>query len=194
MELTEMQNIWIQHDEKINENTRLNKEILKKFIISKTENKINWIKLQAIFNLLIPIPMVIYIAIDVEYRPETDFYIGLFMWGICFILTYFWAIKYYLLADKIDFLKPVTAIKKDINKLKHFKLKTTRIGYMIAPFFITGIFLFVDIPFLSKRMIPVYSLILLVAAISAYFTYKFGVLERLKKINREIDEIEKLES
>jgi len=42
-------------------------------------------------------------------------------------------------------------------------------------------------------MIPMYSLMLFVAVISIYFTYKYGIFKQLKRINMEIDEIEKLE-
>lgn len=193
MELAELKKLWIQYDNRISENTRINKEVLKTIIKSKTENKINWIKLKAIFNLLIPIPMIIYIIIDVEYRMEADFFIGCILFGICFTITYIWAVKYYTLIDKIDFLNPITKIKNDINRLEKFKLKITKITFIIAPFFIIGIFLFAGIPFFSKKMILFYSLMLLVAILSLYLKKKYGIFEQLKKINSEIDEIEKLE-
>lgn len=193
MELREIQNLWIQYNNRLSENTRINKEVLKKMISSKTENRITWIKRKAIFNLLIPIPMLIYIAFDTEYRSEPNFLIGLILSSTCLIITYAWAIKYYLLVDKIDFLNPVMKIKKDLYRLKQFKLKIRKSGIIIAPVFVTGIFLFAGIPFFAKEMLPVYFLCLMVAAISGYLNHKYGIFEKLKRINLEIEEIEKLE-
>lgn len=193
MELAELQNLWDQFDNRIAENTRINRGILKKIILSKTENRITWIRLKAIFNLIIPIPMLIYIVYDTDYRAEPEFLIGLILSSICFIITYGWAIKYYVLVSKIDFLNPVITIKKNLNKFKQFRLRIKRIRTIIAPSFFIGIFLFAGIPFFAKEMIPVYLLILLVAAISAYLNYKYGIFEQLKRINLEIEEMAQLE-
>jgi acyl-ACP thioesterase len=52
MELIELQNIWVQYDKKLTDNTRLNKEILRRMLISKPEKRLNWIKISAGFNLI----------------------------------------------------------------------------------------------------------------------------------------------
>jgi len=195
MELTDLQNIWSQYDNKINENTRLNKEILKNFIISKTEKKIDWIKIKAIFNLLIPIPIIIFIALPrINFSTEIDFLIGISMFLSVSILTYYWAIKYYLILDKIDFSLPITFIKKDLMRLEKFKLKITKIGFILMPIALIGIFLSADIPFFDKNMIVFYILIVTVMIMSIYVTFKHGIFNRFKKINLEIEKIMELES
>ncbi len=193
MELTDLQNIWTQYEKNITENTRINREILRKIILSKTERKINWMKFKAIFNLIIPIPMVIYIFIDLDYRNDKSFFIGLILSSLCFILTYSWALRYYLLVDKIDFSNAITTIKLNLNKLEKYKLKITKLGLIVAPFFIAGIFLLVKINVLSPKMIPFYSLTLLVMGITFYLTYKYGIITKLSQINSEIEEIISLE-
>jgi len=47
MELLELQNIWNQYDKKISENIRLNKDILRKMLLTKTEKRLNRIKVEA---------------------------------------------------------------------------------------------------------------------------------------------------
>lgn len=195
MELAELQNIWSQYDNKINENTRLNKEILKNFIISKMEKKIDWIKIKAIFNLFLPIPIIIFIALPrIKFSTEIDFLVGLTMFLSIFILTYYWAIKYYLLLEKIDFSLPVTSIKKYLMRLEKFKLKITKIGSILMPFALIGVFLSGDIPFFDKNMIVVYVLMITVMVLSIYITFKHGIFNRFRKINHEIEKIMELES
>lgn len=195
MELTELQNIWSQYDNKINENTRLNKEILKNFIISNTEKKIDWIKIKAIFNLILPIPIIIFIALPrINFSTELDFLIGLTMFISVFVLTYYWAIKYYLILNKIDFSLPITSIKKGLMRLEKFKLKITKIGFLLMPVALIGVFLSADIPFFDKNMIVVYILIISVMISSIYITFKHGVFNRFRKINHEIDKVMELES
>jgi hypothetical protein len=183
MELIELQNIWQQYDKKLSENTRLNKEILKMMLKSK-----------AAFNLILPIVLILGILVPrVEFRNETSFYIGFLLFGPFALLTYYWAIRYYLLITKIDFNQSITTIKKNIKEVEKYKIKITKFGYNFVPFAMTGVFLIANIPILSKHSILPISLIISVFIISAYITIKYSIFERFKTINREIEEIEQLE-
>ena len=194
MELTELQNIWQQYDKKISENTRLNKEILKMMLKSKPEKRVTRIKLRALFNLIIPVILIPLIFIPrVEFRNETGFYVGFLLFGPFALLTYYWAIKYYLMINKIDFNDSITAIKKNIKEVEKYKIKMTKFGYIFSPFAMTGVFLIANIPILSKHSFLPISLIISVFIISIYITFRYSIFERFKTINREIEEIEQLE-
>ncbi len=54
---------------------------------------------------------------------------------------------------------------------------------------LVGIFLSGDIPFFSKELIPFYSLMLLVMVFSLFFTFRQDVLSRLRRLNKDIEEI-----
>jgi hypothetical protein len=194
MELIELQNIWQQYDKKLSENTRLNKEILKMMLKSKPEKRVTWIKLKAAFNLILPIVIILAIMIPrVEFRNETSFYVGFLLFGPFALLTYYWAIRYYLLINKIDFNNSIATIKKNIKEVEKYKIKMTKFGYIFGPFAMTGVFLIANIPILSKHSFLPISLIIFVFIISIYVTFKYSIFERFKKINMEIDEIEQLE-
>jgi hypothetical protein len=194
MELIELQNIWIQYDKRLSDNIQLNREILKRMLISKPEKKLNWIKIKAGFNLILPIVLLLFVLVpNVPYRATIDFFIGIFLFVIVYILYYYWAVSYFLLIRKIDFTNAITLIKKEINELEKFKIRITRLGYIIMPLGIIGIFLIGKFPILSKDSFLPISLIVLVMTISIYYTFKYSIFERFKKINMEIDEIEKLE-
>jgi hypothetical protein len=194
MELIELQGIWQQYDKKLSENTRLNKEILKIMLKSKPEKRVTWIKLTAAYRLLLPIVIILVMMVPrVEFRNETSFYVGFLLFGPFALLTYYWAIRYYLLISKIDFNNPVATIKKNIKEVEKYKIKMTKFGYIFAPFAMTGVFLIANIPILSKHSLLPISLIISVFIISLYVTFKYSIFERFKKLNMEIDEIEQLE-
>jgi hypothetical protein len=194
MELIELQNIWQQYDKKLSENTRLNKEILKMMLKSKPEKRVTWIKLKAAFNLILPIVIILAMMVPrVEFRNETSFYVGFLLFGPFALLTYYWAIRYYLLINKIDFNNSIATTKKNIKEVEKYKIKMTKFGYLFSPFAMAGVFMIANIPILSKHSFLPISLIISVFIISIYVTFKHSIFERFKKINMEIDEIEKLE-
>lgn len=63
MELIELENIWKESDKKIAENTRLNKEILKRMLVVKPERRLNWMKIKAVYKVLSPIFLCIVLLI-----------------------------------------------------------------------------------------------------------------------------------
>ena len=195
MELIELQNIWQQYDKKISENINLNKEILRRMLQSKPEKTITWIKLKVVFNLILPIVIISVMMIpNVVFRNEISFYTGLLLFASFALITYYWNIQYYLILNKIDFNNPITSIKKDIKQIEKYKIKVTKFSYILAPFGLTGVFLIANMLILSKHSILPISLIILVFLFSVYITFKFSIFERFAKINKEIEEIEKLEN
>jgi hypothetical protein len=194
MELTELQNIWQQYDRKLSENTRLNKEILRMMLISKPQKRVTWLRFSAIFNMILPIAAILYFMVpNVEFRNDASFYIGFVLFGPFAIITYYWAIRYYLLINKIDFARPVTEIKKNIREVEKYKIMMKKYGYLLSPLAMTGIFLIAGIPVFSKDSLLPLSLIILVFVTSVYYTFKYSISERFRKLSSEIDEIELLE-
>jgi hypothetical protein len=195
MELTELQNIWKDFDRKITDNVRLNKEILKRMLISKPEKQLNWIKIKAGFTLLSPIIIVLVtLILDVHFHLTTSFYIGLGVFLVAYITIYVWNVRYFLLIRKINFSVAIITLKREILELEKYKIKITQVRYFFMPFAIAGIFLMlVQKSIFNKDSIVVLILIILVFLSSLYFTFKYSVYEQFKMLNREIEEIEQLE-
>lgn len=195
MELNELQNIWSQYDRKITDNTHLNKEILKRMLMSKPEKRLNWIKIKAGFNVLSPVILILMIKImDMKFSLTSSFYIGLSLFLTLFIINYIWNIRYFLLIRKIDFSGAILSIKKQIAELEKYKVKTTKIRYLVMPFAIIGIFfMLIQKPIFNTESIVMFVLILLVYISSIYYTFKYAISEQFKKLNKEIIEIEELE-
>ena len=194
MEMTELQNMWTQHNKNISENTRINKQILKTILITKTERKMNWMKAKAIVDLILPLVLLTTIFIPrVSIRVDSSFIIGALLFGIVFILGYYWAVQYFLRVMRVDFKKTITSTKKDVVELEKYKFKITKLGYMLIPFAIIGMFMMLELPFFTKSSLVPISLVITVMIVSIYITFKFSIIERFRTINREIIEIEKLE-
>jgi len=194
MEITDLQNMWVQHDKKLSENTQINKDILKNILILKTERKFNWIRVKAIFNLILPIVLLTTILIpQLSFRSDIDFLTGGLLFGIVFIVGYFWSVQYFFKVSRIDFKNTITSTKKDIIELEKYKFKITKLSYILIPFALIGMFMMAEIPLFSKNtLLPIF-LIILVMVVSIYITFKFSIIEFFKGIKREIIEIEKLE-
>ena len=195
MELDELQNIWLQYDRKITDNTQLNKEILKRMLMSKPEKRLNWIKIKAGFNVLSPVILILLIKVmDMKFSLTSSFYIGLSLFLTLFIINYIWNIRYFLLIRKIDFSGAILSIKKQIAELEKYKIKTTKIRYLIMPFAIIGIFfMLIQKPIFNTESIVMFVLIMLVYISSIYYTFKYSISEQFRKLNKEIFEIEELE-
>lgn len=194
MEFSELQNLWFDNDQKLKENLRLNREILKQLLQKKPERRISWIKFHSIFNLILPLVILPIVISQIKFRDEFSFYIGVFLFGSFCILTYVWAIMYFLKVMRIDFTNQIVLLKKQITELEKSKLKTTKIGYLLVPFALTGIYLIADI---RIHKITFYSLLplfltLIVFVSSVYITFKYSIFERFRKLNQEITELEKL--
>jgi hypothetical protein len=197
MELLELQNMWQEYDKRLSENTRLNKEILRLMLLSKPQRKLNWIQIKAGLSTLSPIVFVtLLLVLDVQFKISTYFYIGLGLFLPIYAITYFWDIRYFNLTRNINFSLPVLSIKKTIAELEKYKIKTTRIRYLLMPFAIIGFLLMIihsiTISFNFVSLLPLF-LIILVFISSMYFTFKYSIYERFKMLNKDIDEIEQLE-
>ena len=195
MELNELQNIWLQYDRKIIDNTHLNKEILKRMLMSKPEKRLNWIKIKAGFNVLSPVILILLIKVmDMKFNLTSSFCIGLSLFLTLFIINYIWNIRYFLLIRKIDFSGAILLVKKQIAELEKYKIKTTKIRYLIMPFAIIGIFfMLIQKPIFNTESIIMFALIILVYISSIYYTFKYSISEQFRKLNKEIFEIEELE-
>lgn len=194
MELNEMQNIWKQYDKKISENTRLNKEILRRMLIQKPEKRINWIKIKAGLKVLYPVILLSLCFLDVKFDLTVKFYIGLTIIIPIIIVGYIWDLKYFLLVRKIDFSQTVLSIKKNVAELEKYKIKTTRIRYMVMPFAIIGAFLMlIQKPVYTIQSFVMFGLMIAAFLSSMYFTFKYSIYEQFRKLNNEIAEIAELE-
>ena len=193
MELSELQALWQQTDQKIANNIQLNKEILRRMLIVKPEKRLTWMKGKTLIKLIMPLFLTFVVLIpNIEFRPTLDFYIGLSIFIAILAIDYTCNIQYLLLIRKIKFTDPILTIKKNVAILGKYKIKTTRSAFLMAPIAVVGVILLAQIPILSRESILPFSIIILVMVASAIITMR-TIIQQHKKLNDEILEIEALE-
>jgi hypothetical protein len=194
MELDDLRATWIQHEKKMVENTRVNKELLRKLLIIHAGKCIDWLKFRSLASLILTLTGIVFIVIPrIQFTLRYDVVIGILLFGSTFLVTYIWAVRFYLLIEKLNFNDPVLSVKKRLKLAEKYKLKITRYGFILAPFMIAGIFLSAGIPFLSVKMIPFYVVVILVFLVSTYISGKHGSVAQIRNIDRDLEEIVKLE-
>ena len=194
MELDEIRTIWIQHEKLLVENTVLNKELIRKLLIVNAEKRIDWIRIRTIASLVLSLAGIVFIALPrIQFTLKFDAVLGIVLFGSITILAYIWAIRVYLLIEKLDFNNSVLAVSKQLKLVEKYKLRIKKYSLILAPLMIIGIFLSAGIPFLSTKMIPFYALMVIVFLISTYIRTKHGLVAQIRKIEKDIQEISKLE-
>ncbi len=194
MEIDDIKTIWTQHEKVLVENTKMNKELLKKLLLVNAEKRIDWLKIKSLVGLILPLIGIIFIAIPrIQFTLETDVVIGIVLFVSLSAITYIWAIKLYLRIERLNPSGPITTVSKQLKLVEKYKMRNTKYGLILVPFYIIGIFLSAGIPFLSTKMIPFYALMVIVFLISTYIRTKHGLVAQVRKIDRDIEEISKLE-
>ncbi len=194
MEIDDIKTIWTQHEKVLVENTKMNKELLKKLLLVNAEKRIDWLKIKSLVGLILPLIGIIFIAIPrIQFTLETDVVIGIVLFVSLSAITYIWAIKLYLRIERLNPNGPITTVSKQLKLVEKYKMRNTKYGLILVPFYIIGIFLSAGIPFLSPKMIPFYALMVIVFLISTYIRTKHGLVAQVRKIDRDIEEISKLE-
>ncbi len=194
MELDELKSNWIQHEKMLVENTVLNKTLLRKLLLVNAEKSIDWLKIRSLTSLILPLVLVIFIAIPrIQFTLKFDVVLGIVLFVSLSLLSYIWAIRVYLLIEKLNFNGPVLHVSKQLRLIEKYKLKITRYGFMLAPFMIVGIFLSAGIPFFSSKMILFYILMVVSFLIGMYVRSKHGLVAQIRKLERDLEEISELE-
>ena len=201
MEFTELQAMWQQYDARIAENTRINKEILRRMLMAKPERRINCVMLQTWAGLLLMpfILLLIFTSPSVRFSSGIKLYIGILLFGGGCIISYSRSIKQLQLLRKINFTNPVVTTRKSINETERFKTKVIKIGYLIImPIMLIGVFLLSGMristpthPFSFYSILPLL-LFIVVMIVSLYYKVRWNNWW-FSKLNAELDELEELE-
>jgi hypothetical protein len=193
MELFELQELWQQTDKKISENIQLNKEILRKMLISKPEKRLTWMRARALFNLILPLFITVIILIpNFKFQPTIACFFGIGIFCFTFVISYVWAVKYYLLLRKIKFSDSILTIKKNVTTMGQFKIKITRLSFLLVPIILVSMFLMMPIHITNDSALLKFSLFIVLFAICAFLSYR-TIIQQHQKLNDEVLEIEELE-
>jgi len=199
METNELQEMWSNFDKKISENTRLNKEILKRMLVSKSERRFSKVIIKVGIEIIVVIIMLFYFFVKhVSFQPTIVFYLGLAIFVAAIGIPIIGHFRYFLLLYKINFSESVLSLKKKIiesERLKEKNIKHDR--FMVLLILISAWFIsqdFKDMIMLHSKIFgePLFVVSVIVSAI-VVLTIKHFRDRTLDRLNSELSEIEELE-
>ena len=195
MEWKELEAIWQQYDARIAENTRINKEVLKRMLRAKPERRLKRMRGWAIYRIVTPIPvMCIALVPNTKFRNEWDFYLGLFLLIAMLAYMLYCAYQYFSLIRDIDFRNQVAKTKKQLIQLEGLKLKVSKLEVFVGFVMLIGIYLIAQfaVRVNTKHFIVFCIIITLFILVGQYVQFK-KFKSKLNTFNAELDEIEQLE-
>lgn len=193
MELKELQDIWAEYDRKLTENTRINKEILKKLLIDKPQKRLTRIGLKAFLDLVTPWIVVVWFFYVVGIRHDWTYCVGVLLTFPLFGLLYYWYLKYFQMIRKVDFSRPVIKNRRDLEEIELLKLRMTKFNHVSLPVQLVGCFLIIW-PFLH---VPIFALLTIgivwIMTIVLLIYRDKHEINLIRKFKQDLDELEKLE-
>jgi len=203
METNKFQEMWTDFDKKISENTRLNKEILKRILISKSERRFSQVTLKVGIEVVVILIMLVYFFVKhVSFQPTIVFSLGLILFVAAIGIPIIGHIRYFLMLNKLNFSESVLSLKKKINESERLKEKNIRRDrFMVLFILISTWFISQDykdvLTFHSKIFSePFYMVTLLfsvIVSVIAVLSIKHFRDKTLDRLNSELTEIEELE-
>jgi len=198
MEFTELQALWQQQNAQIAENTRINKEILKRMIRKNPEKRLKWMKFWAVYGMVIPIPIMYIVLIhnpDIKFRNEWDFYLGIILLIVMLAHSLYQTTKYFLLIRNVDFTNQVAKTKKQLVQLEKFRLKWMKGREIYLSFLIglAGICLVAQLPVLTIKF-ALFTIFIIIFSIIANNIHAKRFKNQMNSFNAELNEIEQLET
>lgn len=199
MEANELHGMWADFDKKVSENTRINKEVLKRMLVSNAEKKFSRVTVKVGLEVVVVLIMAVYFLVNhVSFQPTLLFYVGLTTFVTAIGIPIMGHIRYFNLLNKLRFSESVLSVKKKINESERVRAKNSRRDrYMVLLILLSAWFISHDysevVSVHSKLYVePVVILAVIVSVVVVYAITRFRN-NTLDKLTHELAEIEALE-
>jgi len=199
METNELQEMWTDFDKKISDNTRLNKEILKRMLISKSERRFSQVTLKVVIEVVVIIAMLIYFFVKhVSFQPTIVFSLGLTIFVAAIVIPIIGHIRYFFMLYKINFSESVLSLKKKIIESERLREKNIRHDrFMVLFILISAWFISQDyrdvLTSHSRIFGEPFFVVSVIVSVIVVFSIKHLRDKTLYRLNSELTEIEELE-
>ena len=176
IDIENLQNTWLKHEEKLQKSINLNLELLKRLNVKSARSKMtSLIWINALTLAFYQVVMWYFVYYTVTSWPAIQFVIAGLILAVWSGIISYGAIKQLKLILEIDYAGPVTIVQKQLQKVKIAIVHFLRMAFMILPFYmaflivISDIFLNVDIlKFTDPAWMILQTVILILPAIWIY--------------------------
>ncbi len=202
MEIDDLQQAWAQYDKKLNENLKLNEQLLRTMNLDKSKKEMNAPFAYELVSLIIGgIFMIFIIATTYKYANRIELLTSGILTSMIFTLALIGAYKKLKILSNIDYYKaPIVDLQKSLMKFDTLYLKCKKIEFILFP-----VFFIVAAPILTMGLRGFdilehwdrYS-IAFVGAMALFYPiiiwiYKHWYSNKLRNVNDFMDELNKFE-
>ena len=104
MEYKELESLWKRYDEKLDKLEKINKKLLKDSLLNKPQKKLNWMKFQSLYAVIIT-PVVLVVALHPHFKIENldwKFILGCVLMLVFVLYLCIENFRIYLILKKIN--------------------------------------------------------------------------------------------
>jgi len=189
MEIEELKTIWQQYDSKLDNLEKLNKKLILETLSKKPQKKLNWMKYQSLFNLIVS-PVLIILSLHNNFRIEnidSKFIIGCILTLPIIVYLCYVEFKSFMTLKDVDVSND--SIIESARKVSAFKsivanrLKFTLLTFPILCF---GLTLIIWKSFISNSHTIIYMLSLIVVIVVLTIKQFKSRKEKIDQLHKEI--------
>lgn len=192
MEYKELELLWKQYDEKLDNLEKINKKLLKDTLLKKPQKKLNHLEFSSLYSL-IAVPIIILIALHPNFTAENvgwKFILGcLLVLGVILYLC-IENLRSYLILKKIDLTSDTTIQSSEkIVKLKSISNNFQKYVFLYYPIIFLGLTLIAWNSFVFNLSTIIFLSILFIIT---YWLNIWGIgkyKERINKLEKDIVEL-----
>ena len=196
MEYKELEILWKQYDEKLNNLEKLNKKLMKETLLQKPQKKLKWLEYEGLYAVIIT-PIVFPVALHSLFKVENINWVFILGCIISFIVVsylFIMILKSYLILRKIDLhTDSVMKSLSEITKFKEISNTLQKSVYITYPVLFAGIMMmgWNSFVFTTNRIILVILFIVISQILSFWKSRRDK--EKINRLEKDIAELKEYE-
>ena len=196
MEYKELEILWKQYDEKLNNLEKLNKKLMKETLLQKPQKKLKWLEYEGLYTVIIT-PIVFPVALHSLFKVENInwvFILGCIISFIVVLYLFIMILKSYLILRKIDLhTDSVMKSLSEITKFKEISNTLQKSVYITYPVLFAGIMMmgWNSFVFTTNRIILVILFIVISQILSFWKSRRDK--EKINRLEKDIAELKEYE-
>lgn len=192
MEYEEIKTIWKKYDDKLDNLEKLNKKMITEILIRKPQKKLNWMRFQNLYGLIM-VPIVLVIALHPVLKIENidlKFIIGFILTLSVIVYLCYIHFKGFIALKNIDLQNDsVIESAKKVNDFKNVVNIRQKYTFITYPILFSGVLLVCWNGFHFDKSTILFMIGLFVFALTLGYKQFKIYLNRIEKLGKEILEL-----
>ena len=196
MEYKELEILWKQYDEKLDNLEKLNKKLMKETLLQKPQKKLKWLEYEGLYAVIIT-PIVFPVALHSLFKVENInwvFILGCIISFIVVLYLFIMILKSYLILRKIDLhTDSVMKSLSEITKFKEISNTLQKSVYITYPVLFAGIIMMGWNSFVFNTKTIVFFVVLFTFTCYLNIVSVRNYKEKINRLEKDIAELKEYE-